>query len=96
MADTLPRALPGADLVDHGVRDLLEGRRTVPALLVSRATARLRGCGVDVPDHDVDDPGREMYHLLAVENAAGAHARYNALSRRLVSYMRAAERARRR
>lgn len=51
--------MPGADLVERGVSDLAVGRRSVEALLVSRATTRLRSCGVPVlaPLPDADRPG---------------------------------------
>lgn len=83
--------LPGADLVERGVIDLAAGRRSIEALLVSRATTRLRACGVAVED-PLPDADRELYRLLAERDGSGAHSAYNALTRRLVSFMRAAER----
>jgi hypothetical protein len=82
--------LPGADLVDRGVRDLAAGRRSVEALLVSRATVRLRSCGVPVGE-PLSDADHELYQLLAERDKSGAHSAYNALTRRLVSFMHAAE-----
>lgn len=82
--------LPGADLVGRGVEDLAAGRRSVEALLVSRATTRLRSCGV-LLDDPLPDADRELYVLLAASEGTGAHAAYNALTRRLVSFMHAAE-----
>ena len=82
--------MPGADLVECGVRDLAAGRRSVEALLVSRATVRLGACGVAVPQ-PLPDADRELYLLLAEREGTGAHAAYNALTRRLVSFMHAAE-----
>ncbi len=82
--------LPGADLVERGVGDLTAGRRSLEALLVSRATIRLRSCGVPVPE-PLPDADRELYRLLAEREGTGAHAAYNALTRRLVSFMHAAE-----
>lgn len=81
--------LPGADLVDRGVRDLAAGRVSVEALLVSRASARLRSCGVAV--EPLPDADRELYLLLHEREGSGAHSAYNALTRRLVSFMHAAE-----
>jgi hypothetical protein len=83
--------LPGADLVSRGLRDLAAGRASVEALLVSRASIRLRACGVAV-DEPLPDADRELYRLLAARDGNGAHSTYNALTRRLVSFMRAAER----
>lgn len=88
--DSALAGLPGADLVDRGVRDLAAGRRSVEALLVSRAVERLRGCGVAVDD-PLPDADRGLYVLLAEREGNGAHGAYNALTRRLVSFMRAAE-----
>jgi hypothetical protein len=82
--------MPGADLVERGVSDLAAGRTSIEALLVSRATTRLRSCGVPVPE-PLADADRELYLLLAEREGTGAHAAYNALTRRLVSFMHAAE-----
>jgi hypothetical protein len=75
--------LPGEELVTHG-------RRTIEALLVSIGTHRLRALGLPVAD-PIPDPERSLYDLLSEESGDGAHSRYNALVRRLVSYERAAE-----
>lgn len=83
-------ALPGADLVSLGVDDLAAGRTSVAALLVSRASVRLRSCDVPIGD-PLPDADRELYRLLATQEGTGAHATYNALTRRLVSFMHAAE-----
>ena len=83
-------ALPGGDLVTRGLEDLRAGRRTVEALLVRIGAPRLRACGIDVPD-GAGSPERELYALLADEEPHGAHGRYNALVRRLISFERALE-----
>ena len=87
-------ALPGAELVHAGLRDLAAGVASVESLLVSIGGTRLRALGLDVPRR-FDDPERGLYELLAAEHGDAAHSRYNALIRRLVSYERAAECARR-
>jgi len=84
--------LPGADLVQRGAEDLRDGRHTIEAMLVARASQRLRGCGVALPPELPQDPDAELYALLAARDGNGAHSAYNALSRRLVSYMCCAER----
>jgi hypothetical protein len=88
-------ALPGADLVSRGLADLDRGIESQEALLVSIGAPRLRELGIDVID-PVSNPERRLYELLAVENVDSAHARYNALIRRLVSFERSAECASRR
>lgn len=60
---------------------------------MSIGAPRLRGLGLDVPDV-VPHPELRLYELLRSEDEDGAHSRYNALVRRLVSFERAAECAR--
>lgn len=90
----IPPNLPGADLVTSGLRDLAEGRETLEALLVSIGAPRLRQAGLDVPTA-VPDPEHRLYRLLAKEHGDDAHGQYNALLRRLVSFERALECAKR-
>lgn|GEM_PF-1757214 len=81
--------LPGAELVDKGIRDLQAGAETVESLLVSLAAPALRSVGLSVPSPMLD-PEIRLYRLLALQHGAGAHSRYNALVRRIVSFRRAA------
>ncbi len=83
-------ALPGADLIRDGLRDLANGVESIPAMLVLVGGPRLRRIGFDVPDVPFL-PEHRLYELLAAENSNAAHSRYNALIRRLVSFERAAE-----
>lgn len=85
--------LPGGDLISAGLRDVNEGRETIPSLLVSIGASRLRRAGIMVP-HPFASPESRLYELLREEVSDGAHSRYNALIRRLVSFERAAECAR--
>jgi len=80
--------LPGADLVERGLTDLAAREESVEALLVSLASTRLRGLGLDVPSR-LADPELRLYRLLEREHGDAAHGRYNALVRRLVSFERA-------
>jgi hypothetical protein len=80
--------LPGADLVESGLRDLARGVESVPALLVAIGRPRLTALGVEVPAGPTD-PEHRLYALLAKEGEDSAHSRYNALIRRLVSFERA-------
>jgi hypothetical protein len=86
-------ALPGADLIREGLRDLERGVESVPALLVLVGAPRLRGLGIEVNDPFSRDAHAEhrLYDLLATDDPDSAHSRYNALIRRLVSFERAAE-----
>jgi hypothetical protein len=83
-------ALPGADLIREGLRDLAAGVESVPALLVLVGAPRLRRLGLDVPDTEYF-PEDRLYAQLAAVHGDGAHSQYNALIRRLVSFERAAE-----
>lgn len=85
--------LPGYDLFSSGVADLRAGRRSEAGLLVSLARTRLIDAGLDVPRATTDRPSHALYDLLADESPADAYARYNALLRRMVSFVRAAEHA---
>ena len=83
-------ALPGAELIRHGLADLERGVESIPALLVLVGAPRLRRIGFDVPDTDFF-PEDKLYAKLAEEDPDSAHTRYNALIRTLVSFERAAE-----
>lgn len=80
--------LPGEELIQAGIDDLREGRRTVAAWLVSIGAPRLRAGGIVVPE-PLEDAEHGLYELLSREDPDAAHGRYNALLRRLVSYERA-------
>lgn len=83
--------LPGAELVLPGIEDLRRGIESVPALLVAIGRPRLLALDFDVPAHRFNGPEHRLYSLLAAGYGDEAHARYNALLRRLVSFERAAE-----
>jgi hypothetical protein len=82
--------LPGADLALRGIADLEQGVESAESLLVSIGARRLERLGFAL-DSPIADPEHRLYALLAAEDADSAHARYNALIRRLVSFERAAE-----
>jgi hypothetical protein len=85
--------LPGADLIERGLSDLAQRAETVESLLVSIGTPRLQALGFAVPPA-FDDAEMRLYRRLATDFGAGAHSRYNALIRRMVSFQRAAACAR--
>ncbi|MDP8905568.1 MAG: hypothetical protein M3N29_09720 [Chloroflexota bacterium] len=83
--------LPGWELVSRGLADAEMGRNTVAAMLVRSAADRLAAIGLVVPGEAVADAHLQMYALLEAEvGEARAHSRYNALRRRLLSFLRAA------
>jgi hypothetical protein len=83
--------LPGSDLVAQGLADLERGVESVPALLAAIGAPRLRRLGLAVPPSAASDPEHRLYAILCRSGSDSAHARYNALLRRLVSFERAAE-----
>lgn len=85
--------LPGEDLIEAGLQDLRDGRETIAALLVATGAPRLRRLGLDLPATLPKNPEHRLYDLLAETDQDSAHSRYNAYIRKLVSYERAAERA---
>jgi hypothetical protein len=89
----ITESLPGNDLVRQGIEDLSRGVESVPALLVSIGAPRLRMLGFEVPNV-ISLPERRLYQRLWSDDPDVAHARYNALIRRLISFERAAECAR--
>lgn len=88
----ISESLPGSDLIREGLRDLAAGVESVPSLLVLVGAPRLRELGIEVEDpfDRSDFFEHRLYDLLALEDPDGAHSRYNALIRRLVSFERAA------
>jgi hypothetical protein len=85
-----PADLPGADLVSTGLVDLASERESLEAALVSLASRRLHDLGVDLPAKPMRNAPDRLYELVEKEvGEAGAHSRYNALRRRLSSFMRA-------
>lgn len=83
--------LPGGQLIEEGLVDIDRGVDSVAAALVWIGAPRLRRLGVPVPAAGPASPEQHLYELLASSDTNGAHSRYNALIRRLVSFERAAE-----
>ena len=90
MQSPAPGELPGQDLVEAGLRDLAAGVESIPALLVASCSQRLQALGYPVPPHTVTDPEVRLYRLIERERP-DAHAYYNALIARLVSFAQAAD-----
>jgi len=88
-----PRELPGQDLVEAGLHDLAAGVESIPSLLVASFSQRLRELGYRVPAHAISDPEIRLYRMIE-RDRPDAHAYYNALKARLVSFAQAAECAR--
>ena len=87
-------SIPGADLVATGLAALGRGDLSVEALLVAVGAPRLRSLGLDVraPTNMPRHPELALYQAIGRRHPEDAHARYNALIRRLVSFERELER----
>ncbi|HUF50414.1 MAG TPA: hypothetical protein VMN60_06240 [Longimicrobiales bacterium] len=85
--------LPGGDVIDAGLKDLAATRMTLASLAVSVAAPRLRREGIPVTS-PLPDPEFRLYELLEGSDGELAHARYNALLRRVVSFADACRLAR--
>ncbi len=85
------RAFPGGELIRGGIEDLKAGIESPEAFLVAIGRPRLSRLGVPVPRPPFTSPEVRLYQSLWRTNPDTAHARYNALIRRLVSFERAAE-----
>lgn len=83
--------LPGGELVSTGLADLKNGIVSENALLVSLASPRLRGLGLEVPSLAMTDEPYEhrLFSALEIRLDKGAHAAYNALIARIVSFANA-------
>lgn len=81
--------LPGADLIARGLRDLERNVESQEALLISIGAPRLERIGISTTRR-IPNPERRLYDLLYACHGDAAHARYNALVRRLVSFEHAA------
>lgn len=78
--------LPGAELVDRGLEDLVAARVTPESLLVSLAAPRLRREGVPLPQTVLRDGNARLYRALERTHGELAHARYLALLRQMSSF----------
>jgi hypothetical protein len=85
------KTLPGGDFIQGGIEDLSRGVESPEALLVAIGRPRLERLGLSIPRHSIPFPELKLYEILSHSNPDAAHARYNALIRRLVSFERAAE-----
>lgn len=79
---------PGGDLVEKGFADLVQGLRTEEALLVTIAAPRLTRLGFSVPrlPNAPAFPEHALFEMLESRLDRGAHAAYNALLGRIVSF----------
>ena len=88
--------VPGGELVQAGLEALGRGERSIEALLVAVGAPRLRTLGIQVPNAGwlPHHPELALYRAVGRRHPRDAHAQYNALIRRLVSFEHELERRR--
>ncbi len=87
--------LPGGEMIDSGLNDLVSGKETIESLLVSLAAPRLRREGIPLPTAILPDADRRLYRLLERTTVDLAHARYLAYLRQAASFADACRTVRR-
>lgn len=84
-------ALPGAELIEEGLRDLACGAESIGSLLVEIVAPNLVEAGIALPPKTLKalDAEERLYTLLGREHGANAHSQYNAYVRRADKFCRA-------
>src|SRR5690349_10963394 len=87
------QGLPGADIVIQGLLDLESDARTESALAVSLIRRQLSDFGIEVPFGPEIEPPIEhrLYELLEDLYCSDAYSRYNAIRRRIASFVHSME-----
>ena len=77
--------VPGDELVSVGLDAIERGEWSIEALIVAVGAPRLRELGIRVPDAGQlpRHPELALYRAVGRRHPGDAHARYNALVRRL-------------
>lgn len=92
MAIEITKDLPGHELILKGLEDLDQAQtNTTEALLIAIGRPRLLELGFSLPYQFPASPERSLYQKLGDSHGNAAHSQYNALIRKLVSFMRAME-----
>jgi hypothetical protein len=83
--------LPGYELIQKGLEDLRINTESYYTALLYSAETRLLKLGIELSGKRPDNPAMLMYSHLKSEFGDGAHSKYNALNRRLLSFCKARE-----
>lgn len=84
--------LPGAELVEQGLKDLDNEKLTVESLLLLEAAPALKRLGFDIKAIKIDCPYKhKLYALLEEREADNAYSLYNSFMRRISSFIHALE-----
>jgi hypothetical protein len=93
----IQRDYPGAELLEVGLADLAASRYSAEALAICAMPARLRSCGVPIPEVTlVDNAEIRMYRELGRTGEGNPHLAMNGILRRLDAYASTAETCRHR
>lgn len=83
--------LPGYELIQQGLEDLRLNKESYHYALLYSAETRLSKLGIELKGNRPTNPSMLMFSLLKTEFGDGAHSKYNALNRRLLSFCKARE-----
>ncbi len=86
--------LPGAELIDRGLKDLEKSLITISSLLICIGKPRLENAGLKIPKINFNfskDAELMLYELIVKEGHPDPYSYYNSLLRRLISFEQAIE-----
>ena len=85
----LPTDLPGLNLILKGYQDLAKASVTDEALLITIYAPELTRLGLTLPNSETspDSPAYLLYRSIEQKDPANAHSTYNALNRRVTSFI---------
>lgn len=89
----LIKDLPGAELIEQGLKDLLTSKLTIPALLICIAKTRLEHAGLVIPhlDQMPRDLELTLYAQIQQGQELDPYSYYNSLIRLLIAFEKGLE-----
>ncbi len=82
---------PGHEFIEQGLLDISQAKSTIYSALLFSAKSRLENLGIVLNGVSPIDPSMELYQSLYLQYGDAAHSKFNALNRRLISFMRSVE-----
>ena len=83
--------LPGYELIEKGLLDISLNRESYFTALLYSAESKLAKLGINLGGLRPPDAVSQMYGFLQSEFGDGAHSKFNALNRRLISFCKSLE-----
>ena len=84
--------LPGAEIVEKGLKDTEKKELSIYSLLLQSAITRLAGVQVVIEKFQLLEPASILlFRKLKEQEGKGAHSKFNALNRELLSFIKAKE-----